>query len=620
MEAGLSQPIQAPAREIRLASSVHIGASPSRTLLEDRARAEQISTAGGLTLALAIVADGIGGENAGERAAELTVSAVMEHVRASRETNVARLLESALIDANSRVYAESRKSRRKTNMGSTAAVAAISDGRLYVANAGDSRIYLLRGSKAYPLTVDHTWQVEVVRSGKLTAAEAARHPRRDDIVRSIGYEAEVDVDLGLWLGGSEISEAEARAAQGLPLQPGDTVLVCSDGLIKSRHDQTQAHYVEASEFAPLVRGRSPKSAASELIKRALDRQVDDNVSVAILEVPGGVYWRRYLVPGAAAAGLLVLLIVVGAWAAPRLDSRLAGPDAAPTIPALPSGVAFVSEVRGRAELTTGTGEFQPVRAEQLISAGPEVRVRTGGASYLRLGLANQTVLYLGPESELGMLEIAGSDGTLLVLLGGTVVVSDQSADGNSTVVAAPNGTTARLLGSLMGARWQAAAGVFDVDCFHDLCEVTLASGSSLTLVAGQHLAVSTAGEPAGPDSVQIEHYAFAGYAGGLVAAPTAAPGAIAGGTAPTRTPLGPLFISPTPPPPPPPTNTPQPPPGPPPPAPTQPPPPTNTSPPPTDTPEPTDTPADTPGPRPSKTPKPTDTEPPPPPSETPEDG
>ena len=81
---------------------------------------------------------------------------------------------------------------------------AILNHRLYVANVGDSRIYLLRGQKAYPLTADHTWENEIVSSGKLGPMEAAKHPRRDQIVRSVGYEPKVNVDLGLWLhGGGE---------------------------------------------------------------------------------------------------------------------------------------------------------------------------------------------------------------------------------------------------------------------------------------------------------------------------------------------------------------------------------------------------------------------------------
>ena len=272
--------------DIRLAAGAHIGASPTRTLLEDRARAETIRTASGMVLSVGVIADGIGGENAGERAAELTATTIFENLESSREQNIPRMLEAALKEANQRVFAEAQKSRRKTNMGSTAAIAAVSNHRLYVANVGDSRIYLLRGQKAYPLTVDHTWENEIVSSGKLGPIEAAKHPRRDQIVRSVGYEPKVNVDLGLWLHRGEESAAEARAAQGLPLKSGDVVLVCSDGLIKTRRDQRSAHYVEASEFTALVWGRSPAGAVDRLIKKALKRQVDDTCQPSFWKCQG----------------------------------------------------------------------------------------------------------------------------------------------------------------------------------------------------------------------------------------------------------------------------------------------------------------------------------------------
>ena len=89
---------------------------------------------------------------------------------------------------------------------------------------GDSRIYLLRDNKITQLTVDHTWERDVVQAHKLSASEAARHPRRDELVRSIGYEATVKVDLGIYLQGSAISEDEALRNQGMLLQPGDRIV------------------------------------------------------------------------------------------------------------------------------------------------------------------------------------------------------------------------------------------------------------------------------------------------------------------------------------------------------------------------------------------------------------
>ncbi|MFQ5942831.1 MAG: protein phosphatase 2C domain-containing protein [Anaerolineales bacterium] len=589
--------------EVRLAASSHIGASPTRTLLEDRSRTETIRTASGLILSVGVIADGIGGENAGERAAELTVTTVFENLQSSRERNIPRMLESALKEANERVFAEAQKSRRKTNMGSTAAIAAISNNRLYVVNVGDSRIYLLRGQKAFPLTVDHTWENEIVNSGKLSRVEAAKHPRRDQIVRSIGYEPNVKVDLGLWLHGGDESPAEARAAQGLPLKPGDIVLVCSDGLIKTRHDQHFAHYVEASEFTTLVRGRSPSGAVDRLIKKALRRQVDDNVSAVIMEVPGGgVYYRRYLVPAAGVAAALLFVIGAAAWAAPRLSEALGGPSAGPTIPALPSGVAYVSEIGGRAESSTAAGGFENLRAEQLVAAGSGVQLRTiGGTSYVRLGLPDQSIIYLGPDTQMELLEIEGVSGTNLVLHGGVILASNQAAGSSSVSVLAPSGVLASSTGSLMGAFWDSVAGQFEVDCFEATCEVVFPGGVGMGLTSGQRLVIALGGDVQGPLAIDPRRYAFGQYAGGLVSAATPEP-ALAGGSdaRPTRTPLGPLFVSPTPLPP---TRTPKPPTEPP-----RPPPPTSTPVPPTSTPVP---PTNTP--KPTKTPKPpTETDVPPP--------
>ena len=587
----------APKRQVRSAAASHIGASSKRNLLEDRSRAETIRTAGGQLLTLAVIADGIGGENAGERAAELTVTSIFEYCQNSEETNLPRLLQAALKEANQRVHSESKKSRRKTNMGSTAAVAAIADGQLYVANAGDSRVYLLRGQKAFPLTVDHTWENEVVQSGRLSPQEAAKHPRKGQIVRSVGYEPELAVDLGLWLRGGEETAAEARAAQGLPLKPGDVVLVCSDGLVKSRHDRAIAHYVEASEFAPMVRGRSAKGAVDALIKRALSRQVDDNVSAAILQIPGGIYLKRYLAPAAGAAAALGLVAVVGVWAAPQLAATLSGPAPQPTIPALPSGVAFVSEIGGRGELAGPGKDFELLRAEQLVAAGAGVKLKAvGGPSYIRLGLADQSIVYLGPDSQLELFQIGGQGGTALVLESGIVLVSGQGASGQVVSISAPSGALARMSGSLMGVSWDAVAAQFEVDCFGGGCEIVFPGVAGISLAAGERMVVTRAGEILGPLPIGNERYAFAGFAGGLVPAPTAVRGGSVGADAtPTRTPLGPLFVTPTPPPPPPPTRTPQPPPQPPPPpAPTSP-PPTNTPVPPSETPvPPTEEPTDPP--------------------------
>ena len=561
--------------EVLAASLSNIGASPRRTLLEDRSRGENIRTAAGLKLALGVVADGIGGANAGERAAEITVSSVFEHCGKSTEGDVPKLLESALEEANKRVFVDARSSRRKLNMGSTAAVAAIVGGRLYVANVGDSRIYLIREGHVVRLTIDHTWQEEVVRTGRLSPTEAARHPRREEIVRSVGFDRTLNVDLGLWLRGGKESGADAVRAQGLPMRPGDQVVICSDGLTKTRHDNPEAHYVEEAEIPALIAGRPPQQAAETLVRRALGAKVDDNVSVVVLEMPGG---KRAAAPfrlhPAVPAGLALLLVVAaGIVFLPRVIGSMLPSAPTPTIPPLPSGVAFVSEIAGGAEVEVPGAAARPLRPEEIVAAGPGVVLRTAGAgSYLRLGLADQSIVYLGPDTEIELAAIADGAQTLettLLIHRGTVVVAAQGVMGQVVAVTAADGSSGRILGSVMGVTFDPFLPRMDIDCFTGACEIIdLESGRlPITINAGQHVFLAPDGSPSQPDASRNDLYSFANYCGGLVPAPSGGGNAVPA----TRT-LGALYVPPTlpptrrptatqpePPPPPGPTNTPLPP-------------------------------------------------------------
>ena len=540
--------------EVRVAAVSHIGASTRRTLLEDRCRVESITTAGGLVMTLGVVADGIGGENAGERAAEITVNAVIEHCTHSVGRNIPSILEGAMKVANQQVFTDARRSRRKMNMGSTAAVAAIVDNHLYVANVGDSRIYLIRGKQVLRLTMDHTWENEILRSGKLTAEEVARHPRKDEIVRSIGYDAVLNVDLGMWLQGGKEDKAEARAAQGLPLKPGDRVVICSDGLTKARHDHPLEHYVEEREFANLTVGRSPKQAADLLVKRALDRKVDDNVSVVVLAVPGGLRMPRTLLPAFGVAASALLLVIAGVWLLLRLMGSTADPSTRSTIPPLQSGFSFVSELEGRAEVMSPGGGRRPLQAEDLVASGEGVRIVVYGAdSYARLGLADGNIVYIGPDTQIEMLAIAdGIDtkNTILVIEEGVVLVTSDSDTMTTMIVRSQGGTVARSKSAIMGLIFSPDEQRFDLDCFSGLCEVIdeISGGLGHVLEGGQHIWVNTAGEFSLPDATRNQLYAFGGYGGGLVLTPTVA---LATSTSasmpatPTRTQLGPLFVPPS---------------------------------------------------------------------------
>jgi serine/threonine protein phosphatase PrpC len=532
----------------------HIGASPRRVLLEDRCQAETLTTAGGLEMTLGVVADGIGGENAGERAAEVTVQAIIKHCQHSRNRDVPQMLEEALKSANERVFADARRSLRKRNMGSTAAVAAIVEDRLYVANVGDSRVYLVRSGKALPLTVDHTWEHETLRSGKLTPEEIARHPRKDEIVRSIGYDSDVDVDLGIWIKGGQESESEAYSSQGMQLKPGDRVIICSDGLIKTRHDHPSERYIEDRELVSLTQGRSPEKAAELLVKRALDREADDNVSVVILRVPGGIELPRALLPAIGVVSIAILLISLGVWLLPKLQLSSMDRAISPTIPPLPSGVAFVSNLAGKAEVHSPGGGRQGLKVEDLIASGKGVQVVIHeGESYARLGLADGSILYLGPSTQIEIRTIAEGSSrpeTVLQLEIGVVLLDRRVDTVTSTVIRSPSGAVAKIITGVMGVITSPDDQRMDVDCFEGQCEVfhETYGGDGIRLELGQHLWVNPVGDISPTDSTRNHLYSFGNYCGGLVLTPTVTSGTstpLDQQLTPTRTPLGPLFVPPT---------------------------------------------------------------------------
>ena len=246
-----------------------------------------------------------------------------------------------------------------------------------------------------------------------------------------------------------------------------------------------------------------------------------------------------------------------------------------------------------------------------MTAGSGAQLRTlGGTSYVRLGLPDQSIVYLGPDSQVELLEIEGESGTSLRLESGVVLVSGQGSGVSVISVLAPSGVLAKSTGSILGAFWDPIAGQFEVDCFEEICEVIFPGGVGMGLSAGQRIILALGGEVLGPLAIEHVRYAFGQYVGGLVLAATLEP-ILAGGSdsRPTRTPLGPLFVSPTPIPPTrtlKPTDRPRP-------QPTNPPPPTSTPLPPTNTPVPALT--ETSEPAPTKTPGPPPTDPPPDPTE-----
>ncbi len=210
---------------------------------------------------LYIVADGMGGHNAGALAAAMTVRKLHESL-AERlpEMPVAQAIEAALQSANQWVYEAAHAGDPATHrMGSTV-VLLLTVGRMaHVAHVGDSRAYLYRGGRLSRLTRDHSQVQSLLDTGVLTPAQARSHPLASVIERAIGNEPQVDATL----------------REPLSLRPGDGILLCSDGLCGYVDDEK----IEAVLNSPA----SVQELADDLVGLALDAGGQDNVTVQFIQ-------------------------------------------------------------------------------------------------------------------------------------------------------------------------------------------------------------------------------------------------------------------------------------------------------------------------------------------------
>jgi protein phosphatase len=214
-----------------------------------------------------VVADGMGGHNAGEVASALSVETVeafvvellrrFSNLQGEDETGVVHDLREAVLQADARIFEEAREHRELRGMGTTLTMAFASGCRLFVLHAGDSRCYLFRAGRLEQLTEDHTLVAELVSHGVIRPEEARQHPHRHVVTNALGGDqAGVRVDV-----------------QRATLEPGDVVLLCSDGLTDLLDDRRIAAIL-AMEF-------EPEAACSRLVAEANKAGGKDNITVVV---------------------------------------------------------------------------------------------------------------------------------------------------------------------------------------------------------------------------------------------------------------------------------------------------------------------------------------------------
>jgi protein phosphatase len=227
------------------------------------------------SVTLAIVADGIGGHQAGEVAAQIAVDQISEDIaKASGDDPVAELSE-AIIHAGRLISESAVRDETLQGMGSTIATAIFIEHRLYIVSVGDSRTYLIRSGEIQQISIDHTWVQEAINHGILTPEEARNHPNAHVLHRHLGGDRDPIPDPRLRLSDNE-SDEDSQANQGMRLAPHDQILLCSDGL---------TDLVENHEILEVVSSNSPEEAATALVDMARSRGGHDNITMVLVEVP-----------------------------------------------------------------------------------------------------------------------------------------------------------------------------------------------------------------------------------------------------------------------------------------------------------------------------------------------
>lgn len=204
-----------------------------------------------------IVADGMGGHNAGDYASKYTVETIVSEIQRSTETDPVTILAEAIETANEQVRQKSAESAERKGMGTTVVAATFADKYLQVANVGDSRLYVIN-SEIKQITRDHSLVEEMIRMGGLDRAAARSHPDKNIITRAIGASDIVEVDFF-----------------SVELNPEDIVLMCSDGLTNMLEDE---------EIRMILSGQEDiGEKAEKLVKAANQNGGSDNISVILIE-------------------------------------------------------------------------------------------------------------------------------------------------------------------------------------------------------------------------------------------------------------------------------------------------------------------------------------------------
>lgn len=207
---------------------------------------------------LFIVADGMGGHKAGDYASRLCVEKMVCAIEESKSITPVTILEEAVTEANKGVLEEAKSNAEYEGMGTTMVACTLQENTLYIANIGDSRLYIINDD-IKQITKDHSWVEEMVKKGELTESQARIHPQKNIITRALGIDEVVHADY------FEIN-----------VKPDDKILMCSDGLTNMVEDEDIEYIIRHSS--------SIEKAVENLVEKANENGGKDNITVILVQI------------------------------------------------------------------------------------------------------------------------------------------------------------------------------------------------------------------------------------------------------------------------------------------------------------------------------------------------
>lgn len=224
------------------------------------------------------VTDGVTSTVGGEQASQIAIDTTQQVLKESSDLPPLQRLVKAATQANHAIWHRAQEDPDCLHMSTTLVLAAVADDYLYAIHVGDSRAYLIRQQQAYQLTRDHTWVQEALTHGLLSPGEAATHPNRHVLRRYLGIHRDIVVDTTILDPQSGNALEDQTLVERIPLQAGDSILLCTDGLTSRVKDE------EIASTVTMYR-RRPQQAVDHLLGLALSRKEPDNITMLLLSLP-----------------------------------------------------------------------------------------------------------------------------------------------------------------------------------------------------------------------------------------------------------------------------------------------------------------------------------------------